>query len=128
MCLLAHRKLSSTGIQRLLASYTVPFSGATLSPRFLEDLSAKNSQPTGMWGAGRMSQSGQKLQLCAWSYRLWPCIWGLTPGKPEEPGFRAEALEKGGVCIVEAGSLIEGGTWGSGGAGPGVLKEERAES
>ena len=81
-----------------------------------------------MRGAGRMSQSGQKLQLCGWSYRLWPCIWGLTPGKPEEPGFGAEALEKGGVCIVEAGSLIEGGTWGSGGAGPGVLKEERAES
>lgn len=48
MCLLAHRKLSSTGIQRPSASYTAPFSGATLSPRFLEDLSAKNSQPTGM--------------------------------------------------------------------------------
>lgn len=47
MCILTHRKPSSTGIQRLSASYMAPFSGATLSLRFLEDLSAKNSQPTG---------------------------------------------------------------------------------
>lgn len=53
---------------------------------------------------------------------------GVDSGKMGEPGFGAKALEKGGLCIVEAGTLIESGTCGSGGAGPGLLKEERAES
>lgn len=41
------RKPSSAGTQRRSASSTAPSSGATLLLRFLEDLSAKNSQPTG---------------------------------------------------------------------------------
>lgn len=47
MYVLAPRKPSSAGIQRLSASYMAPFSGAILSLRFREDLSAKNLQPTG---------------------------------------------------------------------------------
>lgn len=91
MCLLAHRKLSSTGIQRLSASYTAPFSGATLSPRFPEDLSAKNSQPTGI-GVG-LEMGGTTV---AWvELGVWPGIWGLTG---EMGGVGGGVLEKGGVC------------------------------
>lgn len=119
MCLLAHRKLSSTGIQRLLALYTAPFSGATLSPRSPEDLSAKNSPPTGI-GVG--SQGGR--ELLRW-VELEGVAWNLGADSGEIGGAWGRVLEKGGACDCGRWKSQRRGAGGSGKLGSDVGGKSR---
>lgn len=86
------------------------------------------------FAANRYSGGGVDVSKWAETTTVWVELeavalhLGADSGKTGGAWVRAEALGKGGVCIVEVGSLIEGGTGGSGGAGPGLPKEERAES